>query len=94
MRFILLTFATLLLATTFLATECCVYNSECNKQSRCISGVCVPEECRVNIDCISRGLYFKCKDSRCVADKYKLCRSNADCVKNLTRKSCKNYKCA
>lgn len=94
MRLFLLTFAFLVLATTFLVTECCVYNSECNKQSRCVSGVCVPEECRVNIDCISKGLYFKCKDSRCVTDKHKLCRSSADCKNNVLKKKCQNYKCS
>ena len=49
--------------------------------------------CNKNIDCISTGLYQKCKKGKCVKDDHKLCVNNNDCKKNNFNKYCRDNKC-
>ena len=77
-----------------LVSTVCVYNSECGKNSRCRGGVCVKDECLVTTDCLGKGLYFRCENSRCVTSKHKICRSDADCKKNFLHKKCIKNNCS
>lgn len=92
-KFLLVVAIAMVITSTFISCAC-VYNNECGHNGRCLGGVCVNEECRANIDCIGRGLYFKCRNGKCEKSSHKICRSNDDCKKNLLNTKCVEYRCS
>jgi hypothetical protein len=48
-------------------------------------------ECVKDVDCVKRGIYFKCQNAKCVESDHKICQSNDDCKKNLLHKVCISF---
>lgn len=60
--------------------------------NHCVNGQCmIAVECVKDVDCVKRGIYFKCENAKCVESDHKICQSNDDCKKNLLHKVCISF---